>query len=192
MKVGTRFFKKTTRACGHVEEHSFDYRDPAYRAQQESRLQNTLCASCRAAIQHLAGDGFYGHCRSWDDLEGRLPAFTGSPAMVQYAVSVRRRVAAHYFPRLEQVARSTEQPSCGVRNALRLLFAVPSAKFWLDARSDLLAPGWLVDEVEFLLRPMQSLQRKPGPASAFGYWQKARPEILSSARRSAHTPAAAA
>lgn len=192
MKVGMRFFKKTTRACGHIEEHSFDIRNPGGRSEQEARLQNTICSSCRSAIMELAGGGFEGPCVTRESLEGRLPALLGTPGMVQFADSVRRRVAAHYFPRLEFVAVTAEQPFCGVRNALRLLFAVPSAKFWLDARADLLMPVWLADEVEFLLRPMQSLQKKPGPASAFGYWQKNRPEILVSARRTAHKPPAAA
>jgi hypothetical protein len=183
MKFGTEFEKLVLRACGHREAFGFGYVNQKQRYQQEVRAALTICGPCRLSIQTISAEACAKPCSSAENLSKRLPELLGREAQVRWADSIRKKACAYYFPLLEVVTSSSVQPNTGIRNILRLLFSIQSASFWIDSRSDLMTSGWLVAEVEMLVRGSDFGAQPPGKSSAYGYWRRIKPELLSSARR---------
>lgn len=191
MKFGTEFDKLALRACGHRESYGFAYTNKNQRSEQELRAAYTVCTACKDSIRQLVSDTCGKPCQSEAVLTARLPELLGRGGQLNWASSLRLKACAFYFPVLEKVAPSSAQPETGIRNALRLLFSIQAASFWIDSRDELMSASWLLNEVEMLVRLGGYGTKAPTKASAHAYWKRFKPELLASAKRSLTAPAPA-
>lgn len=195
MKFGTEFQKRVLRACDHQEVFEFAYSNQRMRAEQEVRASRTICGTCRLAIQEMVANVALTPAQNEAMWLARLPELTGKPSQVAWAKSVRAKAGKFFFPLLDHVGTCDVMPGSAVRTVLRLLFSIQSSGFWIDAKADLMNQSWLVKEVEMLARNSDSFCAPVPVFSAYGYWKKARPDFIESARRAIKQkprPAAAA
>jgi hypothetical protein len=184
MKIATGFTTRVSRACLHTEDMDFAFSSPRTRAEQELRVNRTLCGACRLQLQELVATIASTPCQQEAMWLARLPVLYGEPAQISWAHKIRARVGAFYFPLLEHAGASTEMPLSGVRASLRLLFSISNSAFWITNRDTLNNQAWLVHEVETLSRNSNSLCAPIPNSSAYGYWNKYRPDYIESAKKS--------
>ena len=187
MKYGTEYDKRTLRVCGHGEMFGFSYTNQKQRYQQQLNASRTLCNECKSAIRDVlerCANGQVCDPRSQARNE-RLPELLGTAGQVSFASSVRDRKASQLFGVMAALEQPGTQVPMAAHYAIRLLFSIPRAKFWLDHREELGTSAWLTRECEILLRTTDTLCGPLPDSSAYAFWMKQNTKVAASARSNA-------
>lgn len=187
MKYGTEYDKRTLRVCGHGEMFGFSYTNQKQRYQQQLIASRTLCNECKAAIRDVLERCANGQvCDPRNQARNeRLPELLGTAGQVSFASSVRARMASQLFCVMAVIEQPGTQVPMAAHYAIRLLFSIPRAKFWLDHREELGRSAWLTRECEILLRTTDTLCGPLPESSAYAFWMKQSAKVAASARSNA-------
>jgi hypothetical protein len=146
MQGTTRYPALARRACSHQVLHNFNYRSTAEKSTQTYNLSGTLCAECCASLEQMVSSA------GCDIPAVHLAGLLGTEKQVQYASSLRTRVYARLAPVIS-VAQSRQDPvAVALSQTFNLLFAIRSAKFWIEQRDAPYDLSWMQRQVAIIMR----------------------------------------
>ncbi|EMO9521095.1 TPA: hypothetical protein ACXI4C_004294 [Pseudomonas aeruginosa] len=164
------------RLCDHEDNVSTGY-GKRTRSLDRTEARRTLCVTCAERLHSLKTTPHLGFYR----VEPVI--MRGTPNKASWATSIRRELLRRYGPVMAHLSQMVDDPLARVAlKVYEMLFCIPSADFWIDARNHKFEGFWLVFEVQDLMRSHEMMGQKYSAHSCYGFWRSYNRHAISKAR----------